>query len=243
MYDFIRGFMTLPRGISFLLSHRSLWGWVLVPALINIAAMAGSLYFSFHYTASLLERWLPGDVWYSAALGVLGDFIAFVISLLISIVAFIAAATVLAGPFNDWLGVETRKVLHHRAAGEQGFWANMATAFRGLVEAFKEVVFFLAISAGLFVLGLVPAVGAVAPFIAVPFMWYSLAFATITPCMSDRDLSFREKRTVMRANRWAVFGFGSACFVMFFILYLLTHSHFRTSRSRVLFNFIFFRHN
>lgn len=151
------------------------------------------------------------------ALGLLGDFLAFVVSLVISIIAFLAVATVLAGPFNDWLGVETRKVLGHRAAGEQGFWANVTAVFRGLLEALKEVVFFLTISAGLFVMGLVPAVGAVVPFIAMPFMWYSLAFTTITPCLSDRDLSFREKRMAMRANSWAVFGFGSACFVMFFI--------------------------
>ena len=209
--------MTLPRAVGFLLSQRSLWGWVLVPAVVNIVTLAGSLYLSFRYTTALLDRWLPADAWYSAALGFLGDFIAFVISLLIGIVAFIAVASVLAGPFNDWLGVETRKVLGHVAVGEQGFWANVSALCRGLVEALKEVVFFLSISAALFVLGLVPIIGTAVPFIAVPFMWYSLAFTTITPCMSDRDLSFREKRIAMRANRLAVFGFGSACFVMFFI--------------------------
>ena len=93
----------------------------------------------------------------------------------------------------------------------------MAAVCRGLVESLKEVVFFLAISVGLFVLGLVPAIGVGVPLIALPFMWYSLAFTTITPCMSDRDLSFRQKRTVLGANHWAVFGFGSACFLMFFI--------------------------
>lgn len=209
--------MALPRGVGFLLNHRSLWGWVLVPALVNIVVMSGSLYLSFRYTTSLLERWLTDDAWYSAALGFLGDLVAFLISVLIGIIAFVTVAALLAAPFNDWLGVETRKLLGYRTPRQLRFWANLGGVFRGLVEAFKEVVFFLMISAVLFVLGLTPVVGAVVPFIAVPFVWYGLAFSTITPCMSDRDLSFREKRTVLRANRWAVFGFGSACFVVFFI--------------------------
>lgn len=216
--DFIKGFLILPRGLRFLLRHRSLWKGMIVPLVVNIISFALSLYFSFFYIADWVDRFIEKGAWYWTAIGFLTKFLVFGVSVALAIVFFLIVGTLLSGPFNDWLGAKTLRLLGHEATQVDGSFADkLVGILRGVVESVKEAAFFLLISGLLFVIGLIPLVGLMIPVIATLFFWYSLAFGTITPCLSDHDLSFREKRVILARNRGATFGFGCSCFLMILI--------------------------
>lgn len=216
--DFVKGFLFIPKGASFLLRQRSLWKGVAAPLLINVVGFSASLYFSFSYLAGFAGRLIEQQGWFWTALGFLAKLLAFSASLVLAIVAFIVVGALLSGPFNDWLGVKSLRLLGQPAPAEKTTLArNLIVVLRGLKEALKEVFYFLVIAAGLFVLGWIPVIGLLAPVIGIPFLWYSLVFETVTPCLSERELSFREKRAILAGNRPAVFGFGCGCFLMLLV--------------------------
>lgn len=217
MYQFLKGFLTLPRAVPFLLGHRRLWAGIILPLGINLIVLAGTLYFVFRYARGLVDSFLPQAGWYGTALGVVGDLVAVLLSVIVALIMFVALGTVLAGPFNDWLGVKTLRLLGHPVLEANGFLHNSVLIFRGLVENCKEVFFFVIISTVLFGLAWFPVIGMAVPFLSIVFMCYSLAFSMVGPSLSDRDVSFRDKRRILAGNRSAVFGFGAACFLMLLI--------------------------
>lgn len=218
LYDFLYGLWVLPRGARFLMAHRALWTAALAPLGINMVCFASSVYLAFTYVRDFIDRFVPDEAWYWLALEYVGALLAAAVSLAVGIIVFLVVASILAGPFNDWLGNKALVLLGHArsqasASVSELFWI----ALRGVKESVKEAGYFLAVSAALLVLGFVPVVGLAAPFLTALFLWYSLAFAAVVPCLSEKELSFREKRAVLARNRWATFGFGSSCFVMLLI--------------------------
>jgi CysZ protein len=216
--DFVKGFLFLPKGARLLAGERSLWKGILAPLLINILGFAASLYWSFSYMAGLVENFIDQQGWFWTALGFLSKILAFGLSVGVAVVAFLVIAALLAGPFNDWLGAATLRILGQAPLHTNLSLAqNLTAILRAMRESLKEVGYFLTISVVLFLLGWVPIIGLIAPVIGIPFLCYSLAFGTITPCLSDRDLSFHEKRRLLAKRRWLSLGFGCSCFLMLLI--------------------------
>jgi CysZ protein len=217
-YYFLRGIWLLPRGARFLLGHRFLWPAALAPLGINVVCFALSLYLAFSYVRGLVDRLVPAEGWYWLALGYLGAIAAFILSVAVGIIVFFAVASVLAGPFNDWLGTKTLALLGHKSPqADVSLFRLLRLALRGVKESVKEAGYFLAISAAFLLLGFIPLVGLAAPFLTALFLWYSLAFSAVVPSLSERNFSFREKRIILSRNRWATFGYGFGCFLMLVI--------------------------
>lgn len=216
--DFVKGFLFLPKGARFLAGERSLWKGIAAPLLINILGFAAALYWSFSYMKGLVENLIEQQGWFWTALGYLGKIFAFGLSAGVAVVAFVVVAALLAGPFNDWLGTKTLRILGEAPPrADLSLAQNVTAILRAMRESLKEVAYFLTFSVFLFLLGWLPVVGLIAPVIGIPFLCYSLAFGAITPCVSERELSFHEKRRLLAERRWLSLGFGCACFLMLLI--------------------------
>jgi len=152
--DFVKGFLFLPKGARLLAGERSLWKGIVAPLLINVLGFSAALYWTFSYMKGLAENLIEQQGWFWTALGFLSKILALGLSVGVAVVAFLVIAALLAGPFNDWLGAATLRILGQAPLHTNLSLAqNLTVTLRAMRESLKEVGYFLTISVVLFLLG------------------------------------------------------------------------------------------
>lgn len=222
---FIHGLAYPVRGARFLMKTRRVWRHAMIPLLINGVALVGLLTAGLFLLDDVYARLLPDwanavdvawyrDVghWLMRALVGVGSFLITAGGALIS--AFLIAS-LLAGPFNEFLseavesavtGVDKGEPLDPKQLGKD--------VARGLAGAATRMALWLAMYVPLALGSLVPGIGV---FFAAGTIVYSMFFLGINftdPVLDRKRLKVQEKLNYSRAHLSVHLGFGAGIFVM-----------------------------
>jgi CysZ protein len=183
-----------PGGLFFLLRRPALWPLAVLPMLVTLACLAGSL-----ALAAFLLGWVERS-WQGRGLG--GLFLVPVLwvgVLVTSLALGLAVSLLLASPVLERL---SRKV----AAVERGWAARAETGLRWEAwQALRAALYFLVRAPAFFLLGFLPLVG---PLLALLWGAHALALQLTEMSLARRGRSFADRRAWHRHNRAESLGFG-----------------------------------
>lgn len=225
MQDAIYGFRLPFQGVTYLVQHRSLWKWAVLPVGINILlfsvafailiAYVPDLYNLFRFESSTQQAWL-----WSTSLNVLSGTIGVLLILLSSAVlaiVFLLLSKVIASPFLDilaqqveYLHGETQATTFNLGYLWRSFWVSIGAEL-------KRTGFIIAVYMALFMLGLIPVL---APFTALAGTLFTILFLPLqyaSYTMDHRLMTFRQRRALITQRPWLMFGFGIAAFLTIFV--------------------------
>ena len=229
----VRGFfkgLTYPfRGVGWLLNHRGVWPWAIVPLLVGgvalVTLLGGSMFFVDDLYSRLLPDWavagldLPWwkDVghWLTRFFVGLGSFL---IAAAGGLLGALAAIAVLGGPFNEFLSEAVEKEATGQDMGEPLHWKQiMVDVSRGALGALGRLTLWLAVYVPLALLSLIPGVGLVFAAGAIVYSAFFLAINFSDPVLDRKRLTLREKVGYSRAHLASHLGFGAGIFLLLLI--------------------------
>lgn len=216
---FSRGFRYPFRGIRYLGQHQELWGWVAIPAVINLSM----------FTVGIISSWLAapqilGAVWTRPAEGLIlaawvitAWLIRLALAALVGMGVYLLAG-VLAAPFNEVIS-ERVEQLELGDAGEPWGWrVFMRDTAISVVHSLVSLFLFAAIMLPLLLVNLVPALGsavyAVASWSVTAFF---LAREMLDGVTSRRRMSLLAKFQLIRDHKALMGGFGVATNLLLWI--------------------------
>jgi CysZ protein len=226
----INGFQLPLEGGRLLLREKRLWAPAAAPIGFSLLAFGVAASLLVSHAGGLYEwttLWVPAleaSSWYAwlwvgpakAVLAILGVAVFAVIAGVALLVSFLAA-NVLASPFLDVLAsrvelIETGVVEEDAPTGLIG---TSADVLRSLREELRRALFFLAVIAGLALLGFaIPGAHLVTGPAIVGFAIFFLPLDYASYTLDRRRYSFRQKRIWLLANKPVVMGFGCAAFLI-----------------------------
>jgi CysZ protein len=225
--DCVRGFRFPFQSVPFLLHHRTLWKWAVLPAIVNSIVFAAAfavflwVYPSIYdLVASFLQVASPttwyGWIWVGPlrALAWMIGVLLILASIALLYLAFLLLGTVIASPFLDVLAQGVEEI----AAGplaEQRLSLNTLwrSFFVSIVAELRRAGFFFAVQIALLLLGLIPILSPFTVLAATLFtvLFLPLQYAGFT--MDHRLMTFAQRRRLIWQHRWLMFGFGTAAFL------------------------------
>ncbi|MFH0911612.1 MAG: EI24 domain-containing protein [Planctomycetota bacterium] len=217
LQGFLRGFFSPLRAAGFLLSHKGLKRYALIPLLFNLLAFGLILAAFFRLFARLdvenySPAWMGAFGQWALAIGKWG--FAFALYLFLLLYGFTAVGLVLAGPWNDLLSEKVEAVFCGGGEGaglKFSLWlrATMHTLWDSLSIVLREGLFTILALPFL----LIPVVG-VLPLLFVGAYYGGLGFYDIP--LARHFLRPDHRRAGLAGKRWEWVGLGSA--MMFFLL-------------------------
>ncbi len=208
--DLLRGVLDALRGAAYLVTHPRTWKFVIAPAIVAVILLVvaiGSVLGLLSGPIAALAAYLPGS-WGDNVLRLLAG-VALAIA---SVVIFVSVASMVAGPFNEMLS----EAIEERETGVTSPSFRLLPFLRdlvvGIVHAARRVVVYLVVMIVLLVVGIaVPVVGTV---IATVFGAIATArfasYDAYDAVWSRHRLSYRDKISYMRNDRWRTLGLGAA---------------------------------
>lgn len=220
--DAVQGFLFLPRGLGYLVSHSDLWPYAVLPLVINIAIIAllgGLAFFFFPEIRSLI--WDRPDNFFLEIAWFLLNVVLVIAMLFVLFLLFIFLSGVIAGPFNSKLARYTRESLTGRKLDPAGgFYIDVIIT---LVNEVKKLVYFTLLQIAILPLNLIPGIGSVAYAVIGGYLTFVfLAYAFLEKSIESENwvISMKQRRQYLRSRRWAVLGFGAAASLIFVIPFL-----------------------
>lgn len=235
--DFLEGLRDIRRGAAYLGANRSLWHFIFIPTLINIALGILSVYFLANYYGSLMETltrplsqigvehasWWASIV--SGLLWMLRGFVRVLLGLVLIVVLVIVMlfiSQIVNSPFYDWLSeaIEARMGLA-KAHTQSGFKFMMVHAGKTVWLEIKKLLFFINVPLVLLLLNLIPVAGALL-YTALTnlFAAWDLGFNFISYPMSRRLMPFRSQILFAARHKARLMGLGAPVMIPFINLLL-----------------------
>jgi len=211
MNELGRGVRDMGRGLAFLNAHPRLWGWVIAPAVITLALVAGLVVVVARLLTQILASlaahlpaWLAGPI--SGALAPL------VVSALLAGAwfVFVALAGLITGPFCERLS----EAVDVELTGHGGppfslprfLWElaiSISHSLRRLIASVFGAIF-------LFMLSFVPVVGTIAAVaLGGWFAARAAAYDSYDAVLARRALAYREKWAYLDTYRSRTLGLGA----------------------------------
>ncbi len=229
------GIAYLLRGFFFLARHPRLWGYALLPTIVNLVILGvmlgtfihyyGDLYtwlsarLGIHHIADAVGFWqhlLSGLLWFVNA--VFQVFIVLISLILLLIVSY-AVGLIVAGPFNELLSEKVEVAVTGVEPPPFAFKRFLVELLRTIrVETVKAVIL-IAIPVVLFVLSFIPLVGGPL-YVMTTFVFgaWSLGFSYAELPLSRRVVPFAMRKRFALDHRWALIGLGAGFAIPFFSL-------------------------
>jgi uncharacterized protein involved in cysteine biosynthesis len=215
-------------GMRVLLSNRSLWVLAAVPVVFTLASLATTLVLIVEYYDVIrlfLTGWLPAleaGAWYAwiwvgpgkLLLSLFGLLLFVLFSGVCLVVAFLLA-NLLSSPFLDVLSQRVEGIAGGEVfdSGESGLSAVFTDAGRSLINESRRIAFFGALWLGIFAAGLlIPGGQLVAPPVLLCLTALFLPLDYAGYALDRRQVSFRTRRSWLRAHFSVMAGFGGAAF-------------------------------
>lgn len=225
---FVEGLALHAESLRLLLAHRSLWGPALVPLLLSVLALIGTLGFVVSeagWLYGLVTGWMPAlaaDTWAEwlwvgparAGLLLLGG-VLFVVAAGIVLVLALAVAGVLAAPFLDVLAARVERLLTGSVVdlSPGGLRGAVAGGLRAAREESVRALFFLALQGALLLGGLLlPGGQLLAPAVMTALTVLFLPLDTASYTLDRRRFSFAAKRRFVLDRKALMAGFGIGAF-------------------------------
>jgi len=209
---FIEATSYLGRGWK-LVRQPGLRRFVLVPLLINVTVFAllgwllfGAL-FSWMGNWALFERF--GDVW---LVSVIMQILQFVIGAVLSVVliyAFTLVANLIGAPFNALLAERTEMHLTGKSPTTDPSMAFLIKSIPKTMRSELSKLIYLALwSIPLLIIGFIPIVNFVAPFVVFAFGAWMFALEYVDYPMGNHHKYFKEVKSELQQRRPMALGFG-----------------------------------
>lgn len=224
------GFRLPMQGGRLILSERRLWAPAMAPIGLSLVALGVAVSLLVSYAAELytwVTHWMPlldAETWWSwlwigpaiAVLKLVGALLFATIAGISILIAFLVAS-ILASPFLDLLSYRVESLRSGEVVDESssGLLGMGTDVLRSMAQEMRRVVFFLIVVGSLSLVGFVipgahlltgPAI------VAITIFFLPLDYASFT--LDRRQLSFRQKREWLLANKPPVVGFGAAAFLI-----------------------------
>lgn len=207
---FGRGFSFAFRGLRYLRDHPDLWGWVAIPAVLNLG------FFFFGVVSSwLLAPQLLGMVWTRPEQGAavaLWVLTAWALRLALAAIVGMGVymlAGLLASPFNE---VISEKVEQHELgnAGEPWGWpVFLRDTFWSVVHSLATMALYIGVMAPLVLLNIIPGIGsAIFTVCSWTVTAFFLAREMLDGSTSRRRMSLLQKFALVRQHKALMGGFG-----------------------------------
>ena len=192
----------------YLLWHKDLRRFVLLPLLFNILFFTILLLVLLHYYASIdvfLLAYLPS---WLGLVSLLAKFIAIIFYLVVMLYSFFTFATIIAAPFN---GLLAEKVALQRGypLQEKTWFAIFCDTPRLLGRQLFILLLYVPVSLILTVLLLIPVIHALVLLIWIWFHARMMALIYLDYPTDNAGVSLKTLRQWMRTHKALVFGFGS----------------------------------
>lgn len=194
------------------LNEPGLRRYVAIPILVNIVLMSAATWWGVH----LLDQWLGElSAWLPSWLNWLYWVVlpVAVVVLLASFAYFFSTVLViLMAPFNGLLSEQVDRRLGNNLPSESIWSLVRRTLWRELVK----LAYLLPRYLGLFILGLIPVVQIVTPFLWVLFTCWVIALQYADYAFDNRQLSFKKSKQDQQQQALTMLGFGAV------VVFLLT---------------------
>jgi CysZ protein len=217
---FFTGVGFLFRGIGMYARSPRLMFLGLVPAVISFAVLVGALVAMLFFVDDVVTWITPfADHWSSGVrtgfrwLAMIGIGVGWVV---LSVLVFAALTLLIGEPFYEAIS----KRVEDRLGGVPGeinvsFWKTLP---RNVVDSIRLTVFGVFIGIFVFLVGLIPVVGAViGPILGALFGGWVLALELTGVPFERRGLRYRDRKRMLKQRRSMAVGFGAATFVCFLI--------------------------
>jgi CysZ protein len=202
------------KAFRFVKQHK-LWGFVIVPGLVNIAMVMAIIYASFYYSDQLKETILDQAYeWLDWLPNYMLDSIVFVMSMLIRFVLFAiylyvykTLIMILLSPMLSYLAEKVRLIL----TGEEkpfGLEQLIADSIRGIRIALRSLGMELLAYMLIFILTLMPIVQFFTPVLLILLQAYFHGFSMLDYCMEARGVGYKESILEIKKKKPLAIGNG-----------------------------------
>lgn len=235
LVDLARGFQLSCQGVTFLVRHRVLWKWAILPIIVNIAVFTAAMvvFLAFVYTPlyNLATGFVypnPPETWYAwlwvAPLRLLawGIGLLLLVSALVTVyVIFLLLGTAIAAPFLAVLAQRVEVIITGHDVQDPTTLRSALYSFGvSIVGELRKLGFFLSIQLLFVLLGLIPLLTPVMVLVGTLFTMLFLPLEYAGFAMDQRQLRFAQRRTLIWQHRWLMLGFGAAAFLTLLMPFL-----------------------
>jgi CysZ protein len=212
MHQLATGVRDVGRGLAVLKAHRSLWKWLVAPAIISLVLLVAAVVGILHAVDPVVG-WVAGHLpgWLAAVAGTLLRVLVLVVLGTAALFVFTTVAGMIAGPFNELLSEHVEAVLTGRPAPPFSLREFGHGAILGIVHGIRRLVVALLGLALVFALGFVPVIGTIAAILLGA--WFAATAASYDcydAVLSRRAMAYRDKRAYLARHRGRTLGLGLA---------------------------------
>ena len=195
-----------------LITLRGIKRYVVIPVLINFILFSGAIWYGYVQFDTLLEQNLPSWLgWLEFLIWPL-----FIIAcLLVIFFAFTIVANVFGAPFNGVLSekieqqIDNKLTSHNNHNNKNAGYLNLLRSARiGISNEFRKLFYIVIRAIPLLFIFIIPGINIFAPFIWFIFGAWLLAIEYLDYPMGNRDLTFKQQLTLIKQNRFSMFGNG-----------------------------------
>lgn len=215
--SFGRGFSYPFKAARFLLKRPRLLKYLAIPFSINLLIFSLAVYFGIDLFEGLLEQYLPsGEAWYWVLLNYLAWIVAFLMTAVMVFFSFTVVGNLIASPFNELLSERTEELVSGRFADQPFSLQRFGTDARHAIGVeLKKQMFFIVGMIALFMINLVPALGAPVYAVLAPlFTLFFLVIEYLGFVLMRKQLSFGKQQGYVLKKPVLMLGFGCGVFCL-----------------------------
>ena len=210
--NFSRGFFSPFHAVRFILDHRRLLKYILIPFAINLVIFCLAIYLGLDFFNNFISHHVPqGEAWYWFLLNYLLWIIAVLLTAVLVFFTFAVIGSLIASPFNDVLSEKTEAILTGRSGGESfSLKVFLRDARRTLFDETRKILLFVLVMILLLLLNLIPVVGSLLyPLLSAGLTIFFLVVEYTGYAFTRKHLSFKDQRGYIFRNKSLLFGFGT----------------------------------
>ncbi len=211
MKDIASGTAYLKKGFL-MIKYPGIKRYVFIPLVLNIILFGGLIWLGYTSFKPIMEwmiSWLP-------------DWLAFLQWLMWAIVGsmttiivfftFTPIANIVAAPFN---AIMAEKIEEKLTGQDINSNVSLLTIIKdSLMSQLGKLIYILLWSAGLFLIGFIPVINLISPFLWVVFGSWLLTLEYMDYPMGNHDLNFKQQKGLVKSRRGLALGFGGGVMIM-----------------------------
>lgn len=211
MSEIGKGVGDIGRGFRFLNAHPRLWKWVVAPALVTLAILAGMIAAVARIAGPLVARvagWLP------EFLEGAGTWVLWIVVVIVLIAGgmmlFVSIVGIVAGPFCELLSEAVEEAATGKPGAPFALGAFLRGALAGLAHGVRRLVLSVVGMVLVFAVGFVPVIGQIAaPLLGGWLAARAAAYDCYDAVLSRRALAYRDKLAYLDRHRARTVGLGA----------------------------------
>jgi len=202
--------------------HKPLRIFVWLPLLINIILLGAATYWLVSWVSDFSPlSSFNTDSWYGWIIKAAQTAIQILLYILIlpmMYYSFMIIATVLLSPFNGLLAEKTAiYIVGHDS--ESTFTASQIAQItaQAFGREMQKIMYFIPRAIGILILGFIPVIGLVAPFLWITFAIWMAALQFLDYAADNEQIQFNHMRMILNEQRGKTFSFGLIVWVTMMI--------------------------